>query len=144
MASTKQKIDRWSASEKTTLNVTQSRNSPAPKINLISVSSMSTSNDPNKNQSLINIKTDETEHLNLPETTVTTISPARSTPILSEAMTQQVLRLAEKINDQYLTFRLYLYYLKDFSYCHIFSARRSTCCVIASDNIGVDRAGEIV
>ncbi|CAF4640247.1 unnamed protein product [Rotaria sp. Silwood2] len=108
MASTKQKIDRWSASEKTTLNVTQSRNSPAPKINLISVSSMSTTNDPNKNQSLINIKTDETEHLNLPETTVTTISPARSTPILSEAMTQQVLRLAEKINDQYLTCKICL------------------------------------
>ncbi|CAF3545738.1 unnamed protein product [Rotaria sp. Silwood1] len=108
MASTKQKIDRWSASEKTTLNVTPLRNSPTPKIDLSLTSSMSTNDDSNKNSGLIITNSDNTEHLNLPETTLKTISPARSTPITSEAMTQQVLRLAEKINDQYLTCKICL------------------------------------
>jgi hypothetical protein len=61
-------------------------------------------------RSLTNTKSDDSEHLHLPEITVTRNSSARTTPTpaLSENMTQQVLRLAEKINDQYLTCKICL------------------------------------
>jgi hypothetical protein len=49
-------------------------------------------------------KSDESHYLHLPERTPS----ARTTPTPSENMTQQVLRLAEKINDQYLTCKICL------------------------------------
>ncbi len=59
-------------------------------------------------RSLTNTKIDETEQSPLPEFTATTNSSTRTTPAPSENMTQQVLRLAEKINDQYLTCKICL------------------------------------
>jgi hypothetical protein len=55
-----------------------------------------------------NSKIDETEPSHLSEATSPTDSPKRTTPTPSENMTQQVLRLAEKINDQYLTCKICL------------------------------------
>jgi hypothetical protein len=53
-------------------------------------------------------KSDNTDQVHLPETTPPTNSSARATPTSSENMTQQVYRLAEKINDQYLTCKICL------------------------------------
>ncbi len=49
-------------------------------------------------------KSDDSHYLHLPENTLS----IRRTPTPSENMTQQVLRLAEKINDQYLTCKICL------------------------------------
>ncbi len=49
-------------------------------------------------------KSDDSHYLHLSENT----SSTRRTPTPSENMTQQVLRLAEKINDQYLTCKICL------------------------------------
>ncbi|CAF4706510.1 unnamed protein product, partial [Rotaria socialis] len=106
MANTKQRIDRWSSSEKITLNVTQPTYSRTPI-----VESMSNNDDSEKNQSLINTTIDDIEHLHLPEITQTKNLSTRSTP--SDIMTQQALRLAEKINDQYLTCKICLEPFKD-------------------------------
>ncbi|CAF1660127.1 unnamed protein product [Rotaria magnacalcarata] len=106
MANTKQRIDRWSSSEKTTLNVTQLTYSRTP-----TVESMSNNDNSEKNQSLINTKIDDIEHLHLPEITQTKNLSTRSTP--SDIMTQQAFRLAEKINDQYLTCKICLEPFKD-------------------------------
>jgi hypothetical protein len=59
-------------------------------------------------RSLTNTKIDETEQFQLSELTPPTNSSTRTTPTPSENMTQQVLRLAEKINDQYLTCKICL------------------------------------
>jgi hypothetical protein len=56
-------------------------------------------------RSLTNTKTDEIEQSHLSEPTS---AKNPSTPSPSENMTQQVLRLAEKINDQYLTCKICL------------------------------------
>ncbi len=50
MANTKQKIDRWSSSEKTTLHLTQPRNSRTPTTELSAVLSMSTKDDSHNDQ----------------------------------------------------------------------------------------------
>jgi hypothetical protein len=52
----------------------------------------------------VTTKSDDSHYLHLPENTPST----RRTPTPSENMTQQVLRLAEKINDQYLTCKICL------------------------------------
>jgi hypothetical protein len=59
-------------------------------------------------RSLTNIKTDEIDQSHLSESTPPTNLSTRTTPTPSENMTQQVLRLAEKINDQYLTCKICL------------------------------------
>jgi hypothetical protein len=53
-------------------------------------------------------KPDDTDQVHLLESTPPTNSSARATPTSSENMTQQVYRLAEKINDQYLTCKICL------------------------------------
>jgi hypothetical protein len=107
MANTKQKIDRWSSSEDTILHVTQPTHSRISTTVLSAVSTMSTSNDSHNDQNLTNTKIDETEVFepNL-QTNLSTRTTTPPTP--SENMTQQVLRLAEKINDQYLTCKICL------------------------------------
>ena len=55
-----------------------------------------------------NKKIDETEQSHLTELVPPIHSSTRTTPTPSENMTQQVLRLAEKINDQYLTCKICL------------------------------------
>jgi hypothetical protein len=59
-------------------------------------------------RSLIDTKIDEIEQSHLSEPTPPSNSSTRTTPTPSENMTQQVLRLAEKINDQYLTCKICL------------------------------------
>ncbi|UJR34103.1 hypothetical protein I4U23_021512 [Adineta vaga] len=113
MAHSKQKVDRWSFAENTLLNVAQSKDDRASASDLSVISSITSNNDSSNDQNLINTKTDDTEHLSLPEVTVTRNSSTRTTPALSENMSQQVLRLAEKINDQYLTCKICLEPFKD-------------------------------
>lgn len=55
---------------------------------------------------MTNTKTEDTDHLPISETVATKNSSTRSTP--SDIMAQQALRLAEKINDQYLTCKICL------------------------------------
>lgn len=60
-------------------------------------------------RSLTNTKTtQDTERTHLSEPIPSTNPLTRTTPTPSENMTQQVLRLAEKINDQYLTCKICL------------------------------------
>ncbi|CAF1098563.1 unnamed protein product [Adineta steineri] len=114
MANSKQKIDRWSSSENTLLNVTQSRNDRTSASDLSAISSMSTNNDFSNDQNSTNRRSTDTEHLCLPERrTPGRNSSARATSTSSEIMTQQVLRLAEKINDQYLTCKICMEPFKD-------------------------------
>lgn len=53
-------------------------------------------------------KSDDTDRFHLSETNRSSASVTRTTPVSSEIMTQQALRLAEKINDQYLTCKICL------------------------------------